>query len=116
MHGGGARDDPEGAELRQLRNQRVGDAIRKIFLAGVSGEILQRQDGNRVNRGHTSSKNPTANAGNIENKVAVMSAIARRPGIHVNLRTDTSHRRVPPGAGAGELWGSRTRSTWAMNR
>src|SRR6266403_3915105 len=68
MHGGCARDDTQGAELRQLCDKSVGQAVNKVLLGGVSGEILQRQNGNRANRGHASNENTTTNSGKIKRK------------------------------------------------
>src|SRR5258708_31947677 len=68
MHSGCARDDPQGAELRQLCDKSVGHVVNKVVLGGVSGEILQRQNGHRANGGHASSENTTTNSGKIKRK------------------------------------------------
>jgi hypothetical protein len=68
VHGGGARDDAQETELCQFRNQRVGHAVCKIFLVRISRKVLQRQNGNRVNGDHTTSKNMSTDSGKIKRK------------------------------------------------
>jgi len=45
------RNDSEGANLREVRSQRLRDSLAEIFLAGIRREVLQRKDGNGVNLG-----------------------------------------------------------------
>ena len=48
QHRRGSRNHPERADLAQRRNQLVGHAIGEVLLRHITGQILERQDGEGV--------------------------------------------------------------------
>src|SRR5437660_6005679 len=61
------RNDSEGANLREVRCQRLRDSLAEIFLAGIRREVLQRKDGNGMNLGGSGcGKNASAKLAGIK--------------------------------------------------
>ena len=46
-HHRGARRDAEGPDLREIGDQGIGQAVGKVLLFGIAGEVLQRDDRER---------------------------------------------------------------------